>query len=80
MEVIVISVVCESRIEGAFTGWKGHSRYKLVNGQIWEQAHYFYHYHYAYRPEITIEQGQNGYEMHVLGDDFIAIVKRVYSA
>jgi hypothetical protein len=72
-----MSVICESYIDGTFKGWSGHTVYKLGNGQYWEQAGYFYHYHYAYRPHITILDNGNGYEMHVQGDSYVARVKRV---
>ena len=61
------SSTIESQIEGAFEGWQGETIIKLVNGQIWQQDEYWYHYHYAYRPKVTISQISGGYAMHVDG-------------
>lgn len=59
--------VIESRIDGTFNGWNGNKRYKLVNGQIWEQAQYKYIYKYAYRPEVVICEIGGKNIMHVNG-------------
>jgi hypothetical protein len=55
----------ESRIEGTFEGWTGETLFKLVNGQIWQQSRYDYHYHYAYMPRVTIVRSGSRYIMSV---------------
>lgn len=72
-----MSILCKSRIRGAFRGWDGHSIYQLDNGQIWQQDRYMYTYHYAYRPEAQIVDNGSGYEMQVDGCSNNAHVKRI---
>ena len=63
--------VIETRIEGTFTGWTGDTVWKMINGQIWQQASYAYHYHYAYSPEVLIYYSSvsRGWKMKVDEDD-----------
>ena len=75
--VIQVFGAIESRIDGKFEGWKGDTRYKLVNGQEWQQARYKYEYKYAYRPEVIICNVHGGYIMSVAGTQ--ACVKRIRS-
>lgn len=63
------STVIESQIDGEFKGWEGETIYKLMNGQIWQQASYHYHYHYAYSPKVLIYPSGGGHKMKVDGDD-----------
>ena len=44
----------ESSIDGEFNGWDGYKKYRLINGQVWQQAEYKYEYTYAYCPEVMI--------------------------
>ena len=46
--------VIESEIDGTFNGWDGDTKFKLDNGQIWQQSSYDYTYEYDYRPEVLI--------------------------
>jgi len=46
-----------SRIRGSSRGFEGRSLFELENGQIWQQVEYYYHYRYAYRPEVVIRTG-----------------------
>ena len=69
--------VIESQIEGEFKGWEGDTIFKLTNGQIWQQTLYAYHYHYAYRPKVTIIKTDAGYRMKVDGISQTIYVKRV---
>ena len=46
------------RIECAWTGWSGDTVVKLTDGSVWQQQEYWYSYHYAYRPEVTIANGR----------------------
>lgn len=55
-----------SRIDGEFSGWEGDTVVKLENGQVWQQSEYWYHYHYAYMPRVTISN-EGGYKMSVEG-------------
>ncbi len=59
--------VIESRIDGEFTGWDGETIFKLVNGQIWQQAEYAYTYTYKYMPKVTIYKSSSGWKMKVEG-------------
>ena len=61
--------VIESQIEGDFEGWEGETIYSLINGQIWQQSDYYYHYHYAFQPKVFIYKSGIGYKMRVEGDD-----------
>ncbi len=59
--------VIESQIEDDFEGWEGKTIVKLINGQIWEQSEYYYHYHYAFMPKVIIYKTEGGYKMKVNG-------------
>ena len=69
--------VIESRIDGEFEGWEGETIFKLMNGQIWQQTSYAYHYHYAYMPEVLIYKTAGGYKMKVEGVDVTIYVRRI---
>lgn len=47
----------KKQVDGEFTGWDGHTVVKLTDGSVWEQAGYYYEYHYAYRPEVLFVDG-----------------------
>ncbi|QNA70490.1 hypothetical protein [Sulfurospirillum diekertiae] len=49
-----------SQIQGAFEGFKGDTIIELTNGEKYKQAEYFYEYHYAYSPNVTIINSTNG--------------------
>ena len=59
------SSVIETRIDGDFEGWEGETIFKLMNGQIWQQSEY--NYHYAFMPEVLIYRSGGGYKMKVDG-------------
>lgn len=59
--------VIESQIDGDFEGCNGDSRYKLMNGQVWEQTNSMYKYKYAYCPKVTIIQYNSKHIMYVKG-------------
>lgn len=48
--------VIESNIVGAFNGWDGSKKYKLLNGQVWQQTEYKYEYVYSYQPDVIIAE------------------------
>ncbi len=57
----------ETQIDGDFEGWEGETIVKLMNGQIWQQTEYYYHYHYAFMPRVTIIKAGAGFKMIVDG-------------
>jgi len=61
------SQTIESQIHGDFEGWEGETIVKLTNGQVWQQTEYYYHYHYAFMPKVTILRSGVGYKMIVDG-------------
>ena len=69
--------VIESQIEGDFEGWEGETIVKLMNGQIWQQTEYYYHYHYAFMPNVLIFRSGGGYKMKVDGVEKAVGVSRL---
>jgi len=59
----------ESQIDGDFEGFEGETIIKLMNGQIWQQTEYWYHYHYSFMPKVIIFKSGGGYKMKVDGID-----------
>jgi hypothetical protein len=57
----------ESQIDGDFEGFEGETIFKLVNGQIWQQSEYWYHYHYSFMPRVLIFKSGGGYKIKVDG-------------
>ena len=70
-------LVCESQITDTYEGWDGETAYKLTNGQVWQQARYFYYYNYSYMPRVKIYETSGRYEMEVGNNNFLAEVKRI---
>jgi hypothetical protein len=70
-------VVAESVINDNFHGWDGDNYYELANGQVWQQVHYEYSYHYAYRPRARILQDGARYYLEVEGMSDAIEVRRV---
>lgn len=62
-----MEIVTESKIDGTFTGWSDDSYYTLVNGQVWQQVHSKYGYHYAYRPTARVLRDGAKYFLQVDG-------------
>ena len=69
--------VVKSKINGDFEGWEGETIVKLMNGQIWQQTEYRYHYHYSFMPNVLIFKSGIGYKMKVEGIDGAVGVKRL---
>jgi hypothetical protein len=67
----------ESQIDGDFEGWEGETIVKLMNGQIWQQSEYYYHYHYAFMPEVLIYKSGGFWKMRVEGVDKAVGVTRL---
>ena len=61
--------VVESQIDGDFEGFEGETIIKLMNGQIWQQSEYWYHYHYSFMPKVLIYKQGDMYKMKVDGVD-----------
>jgi len=57
--------VIETQIDGEFKGWDGETIFKMLNGQIWQQASYAYLYHYAYSPIVLIYEFKGVWIMRV---------------
>ncbi|MGI2098143.1 hypothetical protein [Shewanella glacialipiscicola] len=66
----------QSQIDGEFNGWEGETLIKLVNGQVWQQTEYLYHYYYAFMPKVTITN-EGGYTMLVAGTPRAVRVERL---
>ncbi len=64
---ITLPSVIESQIDGDFEGWEGETIIKLMNGQIWQQSEYYYHYHYSFMPKVLIYKSGGRYMMKVEG-------------
>ena len=67
----------ESKIEDEFEGWDGETIVKLVNGQIYEQAEYYYEYHYTYMPDILVYSSGGRIKMKVEGVKKAVAVRRL---
>jgi len=72
-----MAAAIESKIDGNFEGWSGETIFKLMNGQIWQQANYSYVYHYAFMPDVTIYSAASGWKMKVDGVDETIEVRRL---
>ena len=70
--------VIESTIDGDFEEWQGETIFKLMNGQIWQQASYANTYHYSVMPDVVIYRTSGGgYKMKVEGVDGTIYVRRL---
>lgn len=70
-------VILESQINGSSRGWKGKTTYKLTNGQVWQQAEYYYEYSYSYRPRVIISETDGCPKMKIEGVNKAVRVKRL---
>jgi hypothetical protein len=77
IEVMPATVLCEGVIISEFSGFNGESVFEFNNGQRWQQAEYKYSYHYAYRPEAVVIDGNEGMVLTVDGMDETVRVRRV---
>jgi len=69
--------IIDTRIDGDYKGWEGNTAWVMENGQIWQQAQYSYHYHYASHPKVVIYPSDNKWFMRVMGDDSQLQVQRI---
>lgn len=60
-------LLAESRIEEEFEGWDSDKIFVLDNGQRWQQTHYQYRYHYAYRPKAKVFSENGKHFLEVAG-------------
>jgi hypothetical protein len=72
----------EARLVGDFTGWTGNTKFRLDNGQVWEQTkNYIPNYEPREpisQPRVTISRGLMGsYNLRVEGVKRIVQVKRI---
>jgi hypothetical protein len=77
MEPPATNDVVESKIDGEFEGWEGETVVKLLNGQIWQQSDYYYHYHYAFMPDVLVYRSGGDWKMKVEGVDKPVGVRRI---
>lgn len=69
------SRVIESQIDGDFNGWEGETVYKLMNGQVWQQASYTYSYSYSFMPKVLIYQDGGRYFMQVGDKKAVQVIR-----
>ena len=62
---------------GEFEGWDGDTVWKMMNGQVWKQAAYAYHYSYSYNPKVLIYRSGGSYKMKVNGVSSEITVERI---
>ncbi|MGB1051321.1 MAG: hypothetical protein ACPGYF_05105 [Chitinophagales bacterium] len=77
-------LVCEklhsyyhTQIEGEFEGWDGATKFRMMDGQIWQQSTYDYHYYYAYSPRVFMYNYNGSWFLKVENDSRIVEVFRV---
>lgn len=68
----------ESRIVGEFSGWSGRTRFRLENGQVWQQAENDTYYWREDNPEVVIRKGVFGsYKLRIRGQNRWVRVRRI---
>lgn len=67
----------ESYIVGTFTGWTGHTEFKLENGQVWQQADSSVYEAKLENPAVVIKRLGFGYLLTLSGHGATCFVKRV---
>ncbi|MDA1074338.1 MAG: hypothetical protein O3A63_06195 [Proteobacteria bacterium] len=67
-----------SRIDGQFKGWRNNkTRFRLENGEIWEQRQSSTYITSLDSPEVIIRKGTFGYSMEVPAIGRSVLVKRI---
>lgn len=67
-----------SRIDGTFKGWRGKTRFRLENGEIWQQRQSSTYITTLESPEVVIRKGRmNFYTMEVPATGRKVHVKRI---
>jgi hypothetical protein len=76
--ITAASIIEQSTITSSFNGFNYGNEYEFANGHIWQQTEYYYTYHYAYRPAVTVTLEGGSYKMKVDGIDRAVTVVRIY--
>lgn len=69
--------VLTAKVLGDFTGWDGHTIFKLDNGQVWRQSTTGTYRFKAKDPEVTIEKGFLGYKLRLKETKRSIAVRRI---
>ena len=65
-QVVTQPDLIRSRIDGPFRGWRGNkTRFRLENGEVWEQRQSSTFFAKLDSPEVIIKRGRFGYTMEV---------------
>ncbi len=67
----------ETRIDGEFQGWSGHTLFGLENGQIWRQLGSASEHAYKVSPRVQIHRSAAGCTMKVEGMPSELLVERL---
>ena len=59
--------VIESSVNGVFNGFDGDTIVRLLDGSVWEQTEFYWEWHWAYLPKVTVYRSQGGWKMQVEG-------------
>ena len=59
--------VIESSVDGEFNGFDGDTVVRLLDGSLWEQTEFYWEWHWAYLPKVTVYRSQSGWKMQVEG-------------
>lgn len=76
IEALSASAV-ESRIDGPFKGFSARARFRLFNGQVWEQRSFNCAYRYSYMPRVVVFRVEEGFRMKVEGVPETVPVRRI---
>lgn len=66
-----------TQIDGEFEGWDGTTKFRMIDGQIWQQSTYDYHYNYAYFPNVFMYEYNGSWFLKVENDSRTVEVIRV---
>ena len=64
-----MDLIVDSKLSGAFTGWRGDAKYELTNGQLWTQVPSSQSYDYKFRPGAKIWQDDSRFFLSLDGVD-----------
>jgi hypothetical protein len=67
----------DSRIDGEFEGWSGHTVFPLENGQVWKQLGSAASYAYRISPKVQIYKAGSSCAMRVEGMAEVLLVQRL---
>jgi len=70
-------IISQGKIDGDFEGFDENKKFKLTNGEVWQQVRFKYLYHYAYMPKVKVVQTNNGFELIVEGLDESVMVRKL---